>query len=292
MIQVMKLDLGTRSGIAGVVLALFSIAAFYIWPTKKWIGWVCLVLTVLLLLAWAVAEFRSRREPIPPPSFVFLFGVPLGDNAASVWMMVPRHYGPGSAHNCTLSFYDKDRKNIEHLWLVNHSSSPFLPPGQFDPSQAMLYVLEANPEGVILGHFQGSPLDPDRQHYEVSISCREGVFVEKWEVTRVHGVLRSRLVIERGSEWVRQNPHLDPIVFKCEDPEFVSTPLTTEVRHIPKKVVHPGWKPSYRVEPPMAIIDPNGNLQIASGIKQPDGSTMTDFGCWNLLTKHFGDAAP
>jgi hypothetical protein len=289
----MKLDIGARLGILGAILGLFSIAAFYLWPDKKWIGWLCLALAIALVLVWVIAELtgRSRNTAIPTPSLVFLFGAPLGDNASSVWIMIPRHYGPGSAHNCTIAFYDKDRKNIEHLWLVNHGSPPFLPPGRFDPSQQTIYALEANPEGVIPGHFQWSPLDPDRQHYEASISCRDGVFVEKWEITRVDGILRSSLVIERGPEWVKKNPHLDPVVFKCEDPEFVSTPLATEVPSRPRMVVHPGWKPNYKVEHPMAIIDSNGNLQVASGIRQPDGTIRTDFGCWNLLTKHFGGAA-
>jgi hypothetical protein len=109
--------------------------------------------------------------------------------------------------------------------------------------------------------------------------------VEKWEVTRVDGTLRSRLVIEHGPEWIRQNPDPDPTVFKCEDPEFLSTPLLTEAPSRPKKVVHPGWKPNYKVEIPMAIIDPNGSLQIAAAV-----GDRTDFGCWNILTKHFGDA--
>ncbi len=36
----------------------------------------------------------------------------------------------------------------------------------------------------------------------------------------------------------------------------------------------------------MAIIDSNGNLQIASAIHG-----QTDFGCWNILAKHFGDVS-
>jgi hypothetical protein len=246
-------------------------------------------MAAVLLLAWGIAEIAvsigSKNVSLPTPSLVFVFGAPLGDNASAVWMMVLKHFGPESAHNCTLSFYDKDRKNIEHQWLVSHGSPPFLPPGQFDQPQHTIYVLEANPQGIIPGSFQWSPLDPDRQHYEVSISCRDGVFVEKWDVTRVEGTLRSRLVIERGPEWVRKNPNLDPTVFKCEDPEFLSTALATEAPRSAKKVVHPGWKPNYRVEVPMAIIDPNGNLQIASAI-----GGRTDFGCWNLLAKHFGDS--
>jgi hypothetical protein len=49
------------------------------------------------------------------------------------------------------------------------------------------------------------------------------------------------------------------------------------------------WKPNYRFEVPAAIVDPNGNIQALSGIKQPNGSTLTDFRYWNVLTKHFGD---
>ena len=77
-------------------------------------------------------------------------------------------------------------------------------------------------EGSI-GSFDWNPLDPNRQHYTVSISCRDGVFVEKWETTRVDGILRARLTIERGPQWVKKNPTLDNIVFRCTDPEFVET---------------------------------------------------------------------
>jgi hypothetical protein len=42
-------------------------------------------------------------------------------------------------------------------------------------------------------------------------------------------------------------------------------------------------------EVPVAIVDPNGNAEVMSGVKLPDGTTKTDFWCWNILTKHFGD---
>ncbi|MFZ0333459.1 MAG: hypothetical protein WBL66_17545 [Candidatus Acidiferrales bacterium] len=223
------------------------------------------------------------------PSFVFVFGVPLGDNDSASWIMMLRHYGPQPAHNCNIAFYDDDRKNVEHQWLVAHPGSPFPPPGLAGESQKHIHVAEANQEGSA-GSFPWNPLDPDRQHYTVSISCRDGAFVEKWEVTRVNGVLRSRIAIEHGPQWVKKNPNVDPVVFQCSDPEFISTPLATELPKSTKgKVVHPGWKPSHRFEVPAAIIDPNRNVQIVSAIKLPDGSTLTDFGCWNILTRHFGD---
>jgi hypothetical protein len=223
------------------------------------------------------------------PSLVFIFGVPLGDNDSASWMMMLRHYGPKPAYNCNIEFYDSDRKNIEHQWLVEHPSSPFPPRGlAAGESQKSVYIAETNPEGSA-GSFIWNPLDPNRQHYTVSISCRDGVFVEKWEVTRVDGILRSAITIERGPQWVEKNPHVDPVVFRCSDPEFISTPLAAEVPKVARKAVHPGWKPNHRFEVPAAIIDPNGNIQVVAGVKLPDGSTVTDFGCWNILTKHFGD---
>jgi hypothetical protein len=269
--------------------------------------WTC----VLLLAAAAVLLFlghRSREQdvaveslfhgaiPVPPklkpPSLIFVFGAPLGDNDSSTWIMMLKHYGPDIAHNCTVDFFDDDRKNIEHRWLVEHGSPPFLPTGQFDESQKRFHVAEAGPEAGSVSSFNWTPVDPNRQHYTVSINCRDGGFIEKWEVTRVNGVLRTKIVIEHGSQWRKNNPGLNPVVFRCEDPEFMSTPLAVTIPHQPQKILHPGWKPSHRFEIPVAIIDFNHHVQVMSGVRQPDGSTQTDFGCWNILTKHFGEESP
>jgi hypothetical protein len=58
----MTLDLSSRLGLLGVVLALFSIAAFYMWPDKKWIGWMCLIFAGGLVLAWGVIEVKEKIE--------------------------------------------------------------------------------------------------------------------------------------------------------------------------------------------------------------------------------------
>lgn len=231
-------------------------------------------------------EGEGVREATP--SLLFVFGVPLGDNDSSTWMMTLPHYGPNPAYGCTIDFYDDDRINVERQWLAAHPGSPFPPPGiAAGESRKRVYVAETNPEGSA-GGFEWSPLNPDRQHYTVSISCRDGVFTEKWEVTRIDGILRSKITIEHGVQSIEKNPSRDPIVFECSDPEFIGAPLAVEVPNLPKKIVHPGWKPNHRFEVPAAIIDSNGNMQVVSGIKLPDGNTHTDFGCWNILTRHFG----
>jgi hypothetical protein len=262
-------------------------------------GIVC-VLLFLALTYIGTKESAAKPEPAKPeptkseatlltPSLVFVFGTPLGDNDSASWVMMLKHYGPGPAYNCDIGFFDDDRKNIEHEWLVQHPDSPFPPPGLAGESQKHIHVAEASPEGEP-GNFVWNPLNPNSQHYTVSISCRDGVFVEKWEVTRVNGILRSIITIEHGPAWIKKNPNLSPVVFRCEDPEFIRTSLATELpKSSPGKVVHPGWKPSHRFEVPAAIIDSNGNVQVLSGVKLPDGSTLTDFGCWNILVRHFGD---
>jgi hypothetical protein len=231
----------------------------------------------------------ATAQAIATPSLVFVFGAPLGDNDSASWIMMLKHYGQGSAYNCDVIFYDDDRKNIEHEWLVKHPKSPYPPPGLVGESQKHINIPEAGPEGSV-GSFKWNPLDPNSQHYTVSISCRDGVFIEKWEVTRVNGILRSAVTIEHGPQWIQKNPGKQSMVFRYQDPEFVRTSVATEMPKVSKgKVVHPGWKPQHRFEVPAAIIDPNGNIQIVSGIKLPDGSTLTDFGSWNILTRHFGD---
>jgi hypothetical protein len=276
---------GDRLGIAGLILGLIGIAIAILWPTVKWVGWGAVAVAIGLGICWAILEFK---RPIEVPSLVFAFGAPLGNNDSPVWIMMLKHYGPNPAYNCNIDFYDQDRKNIEHEWLVKHPHSPYPPPGLAGQSQTHLHVDEAGPVGSI-GNFQWRPVDPNRQHYSVSISCRDGVFVETWQVTRVNGVLRSKITIEHGAEWVRKHPKSSRVIFECTDSEFSDAPLATALDSA-NRAPHPGWKPNHKFEFPVAIIDPNGNVQVASGIKSPDGRLKTDFGCWNLLTRHFGDS--
>jgi hypothetical protein len=44
-----RLDFGGRLGLWGLIVAFFAIAAFYIWPDRRWIGWMCLVVALSLL---------------------------------------------------------------------------------------------------------------------------------------------------------------------------------------------------------------------------------------------------
>jgi hypothetical protein len=282
------MPLGDRLGIAGLISAFIGIGITILWPTVRWIGWIAIVVAIGLVICWSVLELKRPKEL---PSLLFVFGAPLGDNDSPLWIMMLKHYGPNPAHNCDIEFFDTDRKNIEHQWLVKHPDSPFPPPELVGKSQVHLHVPEAGPLGSI-GSFQWTPLDPNRQHYTVSISCRDGVFVQNWEVTRVDGVLRTKITIEHGPQWIEKNPKLDRVVFACADPEFFGTPLASRPPAAKPQPINPGWKPNHRFEFPVAIIDPNGHVQVMSGVKLPDGSLKTDFGCWNTLTRHFGDATP
>jgi hypothetical protein len=58
-----RIDMGARLGFGAIVVGLFSIAAFYLWPDKKWIGWAALICCLLILLAWIIFEItRSPSE--------------------------------------------------------------------------------------------------------------------------------------------------------------------------------------------------------------------------------------
>jgi hypothetical protein len=47
------MSIDTRIGLAGLIVALIGVAATYLWPDKKLIGWICFSLAALLIIGWA-----------------------------------------------------------------------------------------------------------------------------------------------------------------------------------------------------------------------------------------------
>jgi hypothetical protein len=241
----------------------------------------------LILEQTTPKESHEVRES--GPSFPFIFGCPLGDNDSSEWIMMIKHYGPDTAFKCDIEFFDDDRKNIERLWRSDHPDYSFNPLGGIaGQSQRRFQIDEVSPQGPS-ENFRWTPVDCSSQHYSVSISCRDGYFVEKWEVTRVDGALRTKITLEHGPQWVEKHPMENPVIFTCTEPGFLGKPLASALPAKKPRPADPNWKADHHFSFPVAIIDPNGHVQVMKGIKLPDGSHKTDFGCWNMLTRHFGD---
>ena len=55
-----SMALADRLGILGLIVALFAIAATFLWPDRKWIGWLALVVAAVLLLWWGATEVKQR----------------------------------------------------------------------------------------------------------------------------------------------------------------------------------------------------------------------------------------
>ena len=139
------MSLGDRLGIAGLISACIGIGIAILWPTAKWIGWIAVIAAIGLVICWGVLRFKRPKEV---PSFVFVFGAPLGDNDSPVWVMMLTHYGPKPSYNCDIEFFDADRKNIERQWLLQHPGSSFPPPGLAGKSQERLRCLPSAEMGV------------------------------------------------------------------------------------------------------------------------------------------------
>lgn len=57
-----SMSLADRLGLGGLVVALFAIAAPYLWPDKKWIGWLSFGFAGILVLGWCVLEVRQMLD--------------------------------------------------------------------------------------------------------------------------------------------------------------------------------------------------------------------------------------
>jgi hypothetical protein len=69
----MQLDLGSRLGYVGLAMALFGIATQYIWPDKRWIGWICFLAGLLVCLIWGISEIKPRFDKGPAELLVSIF---------------------------------------------------------------------------------------------------------------------------------------------------------------------------------------------------------------------------
>jgi len=91
LIEEVCMSFSDRLGLAGVVLALIALAATYLWPDKKWIGWVALFCAVALLFTWGWLELGTElprlrlQYPIKSTIVVFIVG---GCLAVALWMLL------------------------------------------------------------------------------------------------------------------------------------------------------------------------------------------------------------
>jgi hypothetical protein len=75
--------LGDRLGFAGLLVAVIGVALVYLWPDKRWIGWLCLGIAAILAASWGTLEIREK----------------FGSSAASFWIsiLVGAIFGGGAA---------------------------------------------------------------------------------------------------------------------------------------------------------------------------------------------------
>ena len=62
------MELGDHLGFAGIILALLGIGITIMWPTKRWIAYLCFVAAIALGLCWGVMAHRAKaRENVQQP---------------------------------------------------------------------------------------------------------------------------------------------------------------------------------------------------------------------------------
>jgi hypothetical protein len=85
----MTLSFADRLGLAALIVTLLSIAAVYLLPEKKWIGWLGLIAAVILILAWLRFEFQAAlfnfAENFPVRSSLAV-GLCFGALAGFAWL--------------------------------------------------------------------------------------------------------------------------------------------------------------------------------------------------------------
>jgi hypothetical protein len=274
---------------ACIVLFLFSVADLCLRSERvkdhfpsPYLRLVLSMIALLVIGAMVRAPMlRQYKQEHLPPSIPFILGVPYGDNDSPLWVMLIKHYGESPAYNCEVSFYDEDRKNIGRAWLASHPGFSFPPINLIgESSKVFRDIPEIDKRGW--GSFEWTPIDPNRQHYTTVSECRDGQFIEYWDVTRVNGNLEMAMRLEWTETWAKQHPEMQGTIFSCKDHDFSTSPLAVIIPPLQSITVNRGFQLNHSLGYPVAILDPNNHVQTLT--------KRNDVSCWRLVNEHIGEA--
>jgi hypothetical protein len=127
----------TRIGLAAIMLGLFGVAAFYLWPNAKWIGWICLVCMVVVLAYWVVLEICGGSGPRPKIVMGWVYsGKPVfGGLPVTLANVAFTNVGQESAHDVQIV-----PNKLEKYWIEQTAPLPLIKPDGipvFPPLKAM-----------------------------------------------------------------------------------------------------------------------------------------------------------
>lgn len=90
----------TRIAIAGLIMAFAGVGITILWPSKRWLGWLCLFLATVLGIYWGCLEFLGRFlawlwGPHGPWFYMFVGGIwtVLGLIALNALAVAAKRYG-------------------------------------------------------------------------------------------------------------------------------------------------------------------------------------------------------
>jgi hypothetical protein len=125
-----------RMAIAGVVVALIGIAAMYLWPEKRWIGWISLVVAGSLLVYWCSVEIKGKFGSSKLSFWVSIaVGALVGGGiAATIWNTSPGdsrpHLHVTKFERWTVPDNAGGRASVKVIF-VNDGKSPILKMAQY-----------------------------------------------------------------------------------------------------------------------------------------------------------------
>jgi len=192
---------------AGIFLSAAWLA-HKLWTHVSFASWKKSIaaLVAASLLSWfAYSSIQERLRP----SYVFLNPGPwLLDGR---WDLVVNHRGSKTSYGVQILFVDEDR--LDSL----KRSQKVLSPADLDSYQAILTIPEVNPKGrgtVFAKQFIWRPFSPEKSHFTVEITWRDG---------RAHEDLRIARVQEKWAYAMSlSNPETGRHLFDCKDPNYPS----------------------------------------------------------------------
>jgi hypothetical protein len=172
------MQLGDHLGFAGIILGLVGLGLTFLWPTKRWIGYVAIGLAVICGLKWGMLTCNEAHENVSEAPFsvdiegTFMKAVPGGPGPFARGILNPPQrlvsidYMPGiritnrQSIEATIKSYSLELRDKEGRWqrLIKVPVSPTAPDLFFLSPD--LYLTTMTPESSLDTALSGKALAP------------------------------------------------------------------------------------------------------------------------------------
>jgi hypothetical protein len=177
------MSLGDRLAFVGLIVAFAGVGITILWATKRWIGWACIFVAVIVCIVWGVLEYRTHPEIVTQKVLpTITWGAP-----------TPIDYGTPLSNKQLNATASVNGKRVEGQFVYNPTLGATPPVGTdtlsatFTPNDAGKYFPQSKTVAIVVRPLPAANKeDPFASGLSISANIGPGMYSDG---TNVYGIV-------------------------------------------------------------------------------------------------------